>query len=236
MVNHPQQNRKDTPLSHMPHDDKVDWTQFYRKQIALPDTNDQWGAACEALWRTGHGFPAQFASAIAHQYATPKSERLDVREAPIGSAVFIDDPSDSNAFGHVVGLWERHLGASDVIKVATNDVKGNTYEYGSVSIVDLGWFKPNWGDDTQFATLWCGDYKVQVVGGKVVKPKPPTGREDTKSQIQRAIHFAENVVEMMHKAIKDNNGKIRPAHERQLHRELADQQRNLRDLRHLLPA
>lgn len=230
---HPAQNRKDTPLLHMPLNDRQDWRAFYETQFARPVTDDTWGAMCEGLWRSGHGFPATFGSAIAHQLATPKSERLDIREAPIGSAVFYDDPRDSNPFGHITGLWARKSPTD--IDVATNDVRNGSYEYGSVSVVPHTWFKANWGDDLQFATLWCGPYKVEVVGGKVVPPKPPTGRQDTAALVHRAINNAEQVVDLVKKAIKDNDGKIRHQHEVRLHQELRDQQQNLRDLRHLLP-
>lgn len=225
------QTKADNPLIRVPKEHRLSWRDFMSKQMTLPESDTRWGAMCEGLQRSAHGFEAAFASAFAHEIATPKSERLDPREAPISSFIFVDDPNDSNPYGHVVGKWgDGGSGKLEDIPVATNDVADNKadYDYGNVTVVRLGWFPQHWGDRVQFATLWCG-------GDEIPSYTPQTGKEDTARWVKTAIVRAEAVVELMRKARQDNDQKIHPAHERAIQREIDEQNKIVHSLRQLLP-
>jgi len=230
------QTGQDSPLQHVPRDHRQEWKAFMHDQMSLPESDIRWKAKCEALQRSGHeaasppgshDFDPAFMSAFAHMIATPKSERIDPREAPISAFIFVDDPNDSNPFGHVVGKWD-HAKVLEEIPVVTNDVSDNEagYDAGNVTVVPLGWFPPHWGDAIQFATLWFGAHEIPTV----VSPK-----QDTAKWIEQSIVRAEGVVELMKKALRDNDGKQHPRHERAIQREIADQRKVIADLRSLLP-
>lgn len=227
------QTKRDRPTIAVPKEHRQDWREFMRAQMALPESDVRWKGMCESLQRQAHGKPAKFASAYAHMIATPKSERIDPREAPRTAFIFVDDLRDSNAFGHVVGKWDMGPGPLNDIPVVTNDVSDNkaAYDGGNVTVCKLGWFPANWGDTIQFATLWFGGDNVPTI-------KPQTPKEDTERWVKAAIESAQEVIEMMRKARKD----IRPAHtaaavrhEKAIQREIEDQRKNIRDLRRLLP-
>jgi hypothetical protein len=226
-----QQNKKDNPLLRVPLAHRQDWRAFMGNQMKLPEGDTRWQGMCESLQRQGHGFPATFASAYAHLVATPQGERLDPREAPIGGFIFVDDPHDSNAYGHIVGKWSRDGDHSlETIPVATNDVGDSEsgYDPGNVTVCPLGWFPKNWGDSVQFATLWFGGTDIPTVD-------PQTGEEDTEVWVRKAIDRAHGVIEMMRKALKDNDGTTHPRHEAALKREIADQREFIASLHGLLP-
>lgn len=223
----------DTPALRVPREHRQSWRGFMQKQMDLPETDTRWEAMCESLQRQGHGFEAAFSSALAHQIATPKSERIDPREAPISSFIFVDDPSDSNRYGHIVGKWAMGPGSLEAIPVVTNDVSdsGGGYDPGNVTIVQLGWFPRYWGDAIQFATTWFGGTEIPTF---VPSPKQ-SGPEDTAEFIKVAIERAQAVVELMRKARRDNDDNAHPAHERAIQREIDAQKKIVADLRKLLP-
>lgn len=225
------QSGKDTPLLRVPKDVRLDYKTFMRVQMELPETDTRWQGMCESLQRQGHGKPARFASAYAHQVATPLSERMDPREAPVTSFVLIDDPNDSNRWGHVAGKWGMGDGTLNGIPVVTNDVSDNEagYDAGNVTVCPLGWFAENWGDSVQFATTWFG-------GDDIPTYVPETGKDDTEEFVKASIEAAKVVIEYMHKALRDNNQKEHPAHERALQREIVDQKKIIESLRELLPS
>lgn len=225
------QTGKDSPLK-LTNEARLGFKEFMRDQMSLSEGDERWRGMCESLQRQSHGFPARFASAYAHMVATPRSERLDVREAPVGAFVFVDDVNDSNRFGHIVGKWRQDNTVSDTL-VVTNDVADNEggYDPGNVTVCQLSWFQRNWGDSVQFATVWFGDDTIAL---KDDRP-PETAEEDTKGWVERSIARAEGVIELMKKAVADNDGKEHPNHEAALKREIADQRRIIADLKKLLP-
>jgi hypothetical protein len=225
------QDRRDKPSIGVPKEHRQEWREFMRDQIALPESDQRWRGMCESLQRQAHGKPARFASAYAHMVATPMSERMDPREAPRTAFIFVDDENDSNAWGHIVGKWDFGDGTLDGIPVVTNDVNDRETDYdpGNVTVVPLGWFPRHWGDSIKFATLWFGGDDIPTFD------PTPSPKEDTAKQVQRAINRAEGVIEMMKKAIRDNDGKEHPRHEKALRRELSDQREIIADLKKLLP-
>lgn len=227
------QSRRDTPFIRVPRDHRKDFREFMQTQMALPETDVRWKGMCESLQRQAHNKPAKFASAYAHMIATPLKERMDPLEAPRTAFIFVDDPRDANAFGHVVGKWDMGPGSLNDIPVVTNDVSDTKagYDPGNVTVCKLGWFPSNWGDSIQFATLWFGGDDVPTVD-------PQTPAEDTEKWVQAAIDNCEDTIELMQKALRD----VRPTssaaaarHARAIHREIADQRQNIRDLKQLLP-
>lgn len=221
-----QQDRRDSPFQRVQKDQRQDYRAFINAQVGLPDHDQRWRAMCESLQRQAHGFVARFASAYAHQVATPPSERIDVREAPNTAFVFVDDPADSNKWGHVVGKWGKDEAGN--ILVSTNDADGP----GVISIKRLDWFEPNWGDRVQFATLWFGPDTIPLAP----PPEPkPTAKQTTEAQLRSAIDNALEVIELMRKALRDNKEAKHPAHEKAIKREIADQQETIENLRRLLP-
>lgn len=224
------QDRSDSPLVRVPKAHRQSWREFMRDQIALPESDQRWKGMCESLQRQAHGFSAAFASAYAHQIATPKSERVDPREAPVSAFIFVDDPRDSNEFGHIVGKWSHGPGDVVDIPVVTNDVNDtkNGYDPGNVTIVPLGWFPRYWGDSIQFATTWFGGTEIPTF-------TPETAKEDTEPWIKKSIERAEAVIELMKKARKDNDGKAHPRHERAINREIVAQREIITRLKRLLP-
>lgn len=227
------QSSNDNPLLRVPRDHKLEFKDFMSRQMKLPESDTRWRAMCESIQRQAHGFDAAFGSAYAHMVATPKSERMDPREAPRTAFIFVDDPNDSNRYGHVVGKWDVGTGSLEGIPVVTNDVSDSEggYDPGNVTVVPLGWFPRHWGDAIQFATTWFGGDEIPTF-----TPAPPeSGKEDTAEWVQVAIERARVVKEMMRKAIRDNNDITHPAHERALRRELAHQQSVIDSLKQLLP-
>lgn len=227
-----QQTNRDNPLLRVPKEHRVDWREFMRAQMSLSEGDQRWQGMCESLQRQAHGFQARFASAYAHMIATPKSERIDPRDAPVGAFIFVDDAGDSNAYGHIVGKW-GHNDDLNKIPVVTNDVTDNEsgYDPGNITVVPLGWFPLYWGDSIEFATLWFGPDRIPTE--PVVKPETP--KEDTEEWIRNAIAAAREVIEMMKKARRDNDEDKHPRHERAITREIKDQQEIIALLQKLLP-
>ena len=224
------QSGKDNPLLRVPKEHRQDWRAFMAAQMTLSESDTRWRGMCESLQRQAHGFAAAFASAFAHQIATPLSERIDPREAPVSAFIFVDDPNDSNAYGHIVGKWGKGDGTLEGIPVVTNDVSDNEagYDAGNITVCPLGWFPTHWGDSIQFATTWFGGTEIPTV-------EPQTGPQDTERWVRAAIERAQAVVELMVKARQDNDGKLNPRHEQAITREIQDQRRIIASLRALLP-
>lgn len=224
------QTGKDNPLLRVPKEHRLEWREFMGIQMKLPESDTRWQGMCESLQRQAHGFAAAFASAYAHMVATPKTERIDPREAPVSAFIFVDDLNDSNRYGHIVGKWGDGDGSLEGIPVVTNDVTDNkaTYDPGNITVCKLGWFPANWGDQIQFATLWFGGTEIPSVD-------PETAKEDTAEWVRISIDRAQAVIEMMRKAVRDNDQKAHPAHERALKREIEDQREIVEALRNLLP-
>lgn len=225
------QSGKDGPLRTTT-EARTSFKDFMRRQMALSESNETWKGMCESLQRQSHGFAARFASAYAHQVATPRSERLSIKEAPVGAFIFVDDPNDSNRFGHIVGKWAQGETEADT-PVVTNDVTDSQsgYDPGNVTVCPLGWFPTHWGDNIRFATVWFGSDSIPL---KDDKP-PESAQQDTRDWIKRSIERAELVIELMKKAIKDNDGRKHPKHEAALKREVEDQRKIIADLKRLLP-
>lgn len=226
------QSGKDVPDKVMPLADRQDWRSFMQAQIDLPESDQRWKGMCESLQRQSHSFPARFASAYAHMIATPKKERLDVREAPVGAFIFVDDPRDSNAYGHIVGKWS-YSDDAESIRVVSNDVNDTKsgYDPGNVTVCPLGWFPRFWGDSIRFATVWFGGDRIDTK----LRPAAQPPRVKTAAEVRRAIDAALEVIEWMQKAAKDNDGKQHPAHEKAIRREIADQRKTINRLKKLLP-
>ena len=220
----------DSPLVRVPKEHRQDWREFMNAQISLPEADTKWKGMCESLQRQAHDFPARFASAFAHMIATPKSERMDPRDAPLTSFIFVDDPNDSNAYGHIVGKWGMGDGSLDGIPVITNDVNDSETDYdgGNVTVCPLGWFPKHWGDQIQFATMWFGQNEIPNV-------VPQTGPEDTERWIKESIEAARATRNLMRKALRDNDESKHPRHERVIQREIDAQTKIIQDLRELLP-
>ncbi len=159
------QTGKDSPTVRVPKEHRLDWREFMQDQIQLPEGDERWQGMCESLQRQAHGKPARFASAYAHMVATPDSERMDPREAPVSAFIFIDDLNDNKPFGHVVGKWNKGDGSLGGIPVVTNDVNDSKsgYDPGNVTICPFGWFPAERGIGIKFATLWFGGDDVPEV-------------------------------------------------------------------------
>ena len=220
----------DTPLLRVPKSHRKPWREFMTEQMDLPESDQRWGGMCESLQRQAHGFEAAFASAFAHMIATPMSERIHPLDAPVSSFIFVDDPNDSNKFGHVVGKW-AHDSVLENIPVVTNDVTdGETgYDPGNVTIVPLGWFPRHWGDAIQFATTWFGGTEIPTF-------TPGEAQRGTEAWVLKAIERAQAVVRLMNKALTENDEAKHPRHERAILREIEDQKQIIEDLKSLLPA
>jgi len=225
----PHQNKADNPFM-VPRQDRLDYRGFIQEQMQLSNTDTTWAAACETLQRTAHGFPARFGSAFAHQIATPAAERIDPREAPFSAFIFVDDPEDSNKDGHVVGKWHDAADVADIV-VVSNDVGDDklSYDPGNVTTVSLGFFPEHWGDTVQYATLWFGPQHIATVDG----PPEPTAKQAIKDELHDAIDSAQEVIEMMEKAIHDL-GDDHPIAERRCRREISHQRRVIDNLKRLL--
>jgi hypothetical protein len=224
------QSGVDKPDICVPKEHRLSWRGFMRSQMALPESDVRWKAMCEALQRSAHGFQPSFSSAAAHMIATPKSERMDPREAPATSFIFVDDIHDSNFFGHIVGKWGMGDGTLENIPVVTNDVNDDrsAYDAGNVTIVPLGWFPANWGDSIQFATTWFGGTEIPTF-------VPQSGKDDTEEWIKVSIERAKAVLEMMRRARHDNDEAKFPRHEKAIQREIDAQLDIIKSLRELLP-
>lgn len=225
-----QQSGKDNPLLRVPVEHRKDWRSFMGDQMQLSESDTRWKGMCESLQRQAHGFAAAFSSAYAHMVATPLSERMDPREAPISAFVFVDDPNDSNAWGHIVGKWGMGDGTLEGIPVVTNDVNDTkvSYDPGNVTVCPLGWFPKNWGDNIQFATTWFGGTEIPTF-------TPESPKEDTAEWVKASIERARAVIEMMRKALRDNDETKHPRHEKALQREINAQREIIDSLRGLLP-
>lgn len=148
-----------------------------------------WGGLCLKLQRSARNLPGVFPSAFAAQMGTPMSDRVyDLNKLVSGMVVFIDDPHDSNRFGHIAGLRTRQKVDGDWL-TWTNDALN---EHGGVNCVDIDWFKANWGDSFQFGARSLNGFDLllpkPVVTHKPSKHPEPPHKTATPDNFDYAIH------------------------------------------------
>lgn len=147
-----------------------------------------WRALCLKLQRSARNLPGVYGSALAAQHATPMSERVyDRKKWLAGMVVYIDDPNDSNKFGHIVSLRGR---TKTSWAVWTNDALVR----GGVSCVDVDWFLPNWGDRVQFAATSLNGYDLLLPKASVPKKPKPSHGPLRLQNLEYAIHRLDKAI------------------------------------------
>lgn len=150
-----------------------------------------WRAKCLQATRTARNLPAVYPSALAAQHATPMSDRVYDRDQWVpGMVVFIDDPDDSNPFGHVVTLRTGPKASSPLL-TWTNDA----FVSGGISCVDVDWFERHWGDKVQFASRSLNGFALdlpEMTAPKHPRPKPPLRASAV--NLEYAIHRLEKAI------------------------------------------
>ncbi len=149
-----------------------------------------WKAKCQMRVRMGRNLPAVQPSALAAQHATPMSERVyDIDKVVRGMIGFADDPNDGNPYGHTytfIGRDKEHVPVVD-----TNDALIS----GGGSVVRYDWFKPNWGDDYQFAAISCNGFLLDLPDvPKPKHPKPKPEKFATLPNLEYGIHRLEKAI------------------------------------------
>jgi len=121
---------------------------------------------CLQVCRTSRDIGPEYMSAKQAQDATPKEFRVyRIRDLRKGMKIFIDDPNDSNKFGHIVTMIGRVRGfdwddPNDVL------VKTNSVVSGKLVTVRLTYFKQHWGDSFQFGAFWLNHQELDYPGWK----------------------------------------------------------------------
>jgi hypothetical protein len=121
---------------------------------------------CLAVCRTSRDIGPRYSSAKQAQDNTPKEFRVyRIRDLRRGMKIFIDDPNDSNKFGHIVTMAGRVKGfqwddPNDIL-VWTNSVSS-----GRLVLVRLTYFKEHWGDSFQFGAFWLNGQEFDYPGWK----------------------------------------------------------------------
>lgn len=133
---------------------------------------------CLAVCRTARQAPYGAPSAVVAQKDTPAKYRVHrIRDLRTGMVIYVDDPHDSNKFGHIVTMVGRRKNfqwddPNDVL------VRTNSVVSGKLVVVPLTYFKQHWGDDYQFGAFYLNGAELDYPGwrrdgkGKEVKPKP----------------------------------------------------------------
>lgn len=168
---------------------------------------------CLAVCRQAREAPFGAPSAKIAQDATPEKYRVRrIRDLRKGMVIYIDDPNDSNKFGHVVTMIGRapgfHWDNPDDILVETNSVVS-----GRLVVVRLTYFEPHWGDSFQFGAFWLNGAELDYAGWKhdgkgneVEAPKP--------DHSPRVDNFRESApewdVKILDRAIAAGRGDIAP--------------------------
>jgi hypothetical protein len=121
------------------------------------------------------------------------SDRIDrtellKRKSVQGLVGFADDPNDSNPFGHVYTFIGRNKAGVPIVD--TNDAFG----YGRGWVVTYDWFKANWGDDFQFASLSLNGFALDLPGGNKNPTKHPTDPQFKLHSLDYAIHRLEKAI------------------------------------------
>lgn len=169
---------------------------WFKHQHDIGSTD--WQALCLKLQRSGRNLPGVFPSAFAAMMGTPMSERVYDRDKwQQGMVVYIDDPHDSNTFGHIAGLRVNKKNGTWL--VWTNDA----FVRGGVSCVDVDWFKPNWGDPVQFAATSLNGFDL-ILPQKPVLTKPSkhpvkVPKKATMDNYDYAIHRLEKAMAYHHR-------------------------------------
>lgn len=157
-----------------------DWKgdlEWYRNHQTTAQIGFNPDGMCLAICRTSREIPPQQPSAAAAAKATPQKFRVHrIRDLRKGMKIFVDDPNDSNKFGHIVTMAGRVKGfdwddPNDVI-VWTNSVVS-----GKLVKVRLTYFQQHWGDKYQFGAFYLNGYELDYPGwkhdGKGKEEKPP---------------------------------------------------------------
>lgn len=159
-----------------------DWKgdlEWYRTHNTTAQIGFNPDGMCLAVCRTSRDIGPRYASAKQAQDATPKQFRVyKIRDLRKGMKIFVDDPNDSNKFGHIVTMAGRVAGfqwddPNDIL-VWTNSVVS-----GRLVLVRLTYFREHWGDSFQFGAFWLNGVEFDYPGwkhdgrGKEVEPPKP---------------------------------------------------------------
>lgn len=152
-----------------------------------------WQARCLQRARTARNFPGVFPTALAAQHGTPMSDRVTNRDHfRQGMVIYLDNPHDSNPFGHIVTMVGRNK-AGEII-VDTNDA----LIAGGGSIVTLDWFPANWGVPVVFAAKSLNGFDLDLGrAGEPQKhkhPKPQHHVKPTLDNVQYALHRMDKAI------------------------------------------
>ncbi len=146
-----------------------DWKgdlEWYRTHQTTAQIGFNPDGMCLAVCRTSRDIGPRYASAKSAQDNTPKEFRVyRIRDLRKGMKIFVDDPNDSNKFGHIVTMAGRVDGfqwddPNDIL-VWTNSVVS-----GRLVLVRLTYFKEHWGDSFQFGAFWLNGVEFDYPGWK----------------------------------------------------------------------
>lgn len=146
--------------------------QWYRDNDTTAEIGFNPDGMCQKVCRTARDLPAVYSTAKRSQDATPKEHRFyKVADWRKGMVLYVDDPNDSNAAGHIVTIVGRVKGfdpdnAHDVL------VKTNSVLSGRLVVVRADYFTDAWGDKIQFASDWLNGAVLDVFARQ---EKPPVG-------------------------------------------------------------
>lgn len=141
----------------------LDWYRHHQTTAQIGFNPD---GMCLAICRTSRDIGPRYGSAKEAQDHTPQEFRVHrIRDLRRGMKIFVDDPNDSNKFGHIVTMEGRVRGfdwddPNDVL-VWTNSVVS-----GKLVLVRLTYFKIHWGDSFQFGAFWLNGVEFDYPGWK----------------------------------------------------------------------
>jgi hypothetical protein len=149
-----------------------------------------WYQKCLQRARLARNFPAVFPSALAAQHGTPMSDRVyDRAKFRQGMVVFLDNPHDSNPFGHIVTDLGRTK--TGTILTDTNDALIR----GGGSVVNLDWFRQHWNVPVVFAARSLNGFDLDLGApgtGKHPQPEPKpklVNVEYAEHRLTKAINY-----------------------------------------------
>lgn len=185
--------------------------QWYRVNNTTEEIGFNPDGKCLQVCRTARDIPAVYPSAKKSQDATPAKHRFPkVKDWRKGMVLYIDDPNDTNRYGHIVTIVGRVKGfdeneAHDVL-VKTNSVKS-----GEIVVVRADYFTEHWGDKIQFASDWLNGEVVDVFQRKPKKTpagaQPHTREDFAKSRPNWDVKILDRVAER-HPDVKETVKKI----------------------------
>lgn len=152
----------------------IEWYKTHTKASQIGFNPD---GMCQKVCRTARNIPSKYASAKQSQDATPREHRItNIADLRAGMIVYLDDPKDSNRFGHIVTVMGRvkgpKLSSLSSLLLMTNSVKA-----GELVVVRGDYFQKHWGDKFQFGAT--------ILNGVVLDHALRKGDKPAKSRVER---------------------------------------------------